>query len=231
MKLTDMKIGARLGAGFGVVLLLMAVLVGTGLFRLDKIGALSDSIIERDWAKADAIATIRSTTRSNAALVLELFIHEDPARASAIHGEIDANKATITDALAILDRLVVLPEGKELLATLKQQRKAYVVSFSHADKLLGAGQRAQAARHVRDDTLPALNQLQTTVNRLNELQRQVVVHGGQQIHENISTASVLMASLGTAALLLGVLFAWRVTRSITTPIAYALRVAQAVAGG
>ena len=231
MKLTDMKIGARLGAGFGVVLLLMAVLVGTGLFRLDKIGALSDAIIEHDWAKADAIATIRSTTRSNAALVLELFIHEDPARASAIHGEIDANKATITKALAILDRLIILPEGKELLATLKQQRKAYVVSFSQADKLLVAGQRAEAARHVRDDTLPALNQLQTTVNRLNELQRQVVVHGGQQIHENISTASVLMASLGTAALLLGILFAWRVTRSITTPVAYALGVAQAVAAG
>ena len=96
MKLTDMKIGVRLGAGFGVVLLLMAVLVLTGLLRLDKIGALSDAIIERDWAKADAIATVRSTTRSNAALVLELFIHEDPARANAIHGEIDANKATIS---------------------------------------------------------------------------------------------------------------------------------------
>ncbi|QKY08479.1 methyl-accepting chemotaxis protein [Janthinobacterium lividum] len=231
MKLTDMKIGVRLGAGFGVVLLLMAVLVGTGLFRLDKIGALSEAIIEKDWAKADAIATIRSTTRSNAALVLELFIHEDPARANAIHGEIDANKATITDALVVLDRLIVLPEGKELLATLKQQRKAYVVSFSQADKLLVAGQRAEAAVHVRDDTLPALNQLQKTVNRLNEIQRGVVVHGGQQIKQNISAANVLMASLGTAALLLGVLFAWRVTRSITTPIAYALRVAQAVAAG
>lgn len=225
MKLTDMKIGVRLGAGFGVVLLLMAVLVGTGLFRLDKIGALSEAIIEKDWAKADAIATIRSTTRSNAALVLELFIHEDPARANAIHGEIDANKATITDALVVLDRLIVLPEGKELLATLKQQRKAYVVSFSQADRLLVAGQRAEAAVHVRDDTLPALNQLQKTVNRLNEIQRGVVVHGGQQIKQNISAANVLMASLGTAALLLGVLFAWRVTRSITTPIAYALRVA------
>ena len=231
MKLTDMKIGVRLGAGFGVVLLLMAVLVGTGLLRLDKIGGLSESIIEKDWAKADAIATIRSTTRSNAALVLELFIHEDPARANAIHGEIDANKATISNALAILDRLIVLPEGKELLATLKQQRKAYVVSFSQADKLLMAGQRAEAAVHVRDDTLPALNRLQTTVNQLNELQRAVVVHGGQQIQQNISAANVLMASLGTAALLLGVLFAWRVTRSITTPIAYALRVAQAVAAG
>ena len=231
MKLTDMKIGVRLGAGFGVVLLLMAVLVGTGLLRLDKIGGLSESIIEQDWAKADAIATIRSTTRSNAALVLELFIHEDPARANAIHGEIDANKATISDALVVLDRLVVLPEGKELLATLKQQRKAYVVSFSQADKLLMAGQRAEAAVHVRDDTLPALNRLQKTVNQLNELQRAVVVHGGQQIQHNITAANMLMASLGTAALLLGVLFAWWVTRSITTPIAYALRVAQAVAAG
>ena len=231
MKLTDMKIGTRLGAGFGVVLLLMAVLVGTGLLRLDKIGALSDAIIERDWAKADAIATIRSTTRSNAALVLELFIHEDPARATAIHGEIDANKATITDALAILDRLIIMPEGKELLATLKQQRKAYVVSFSQADKLLGAGQRAEAAVHVRDDTLPALTRLQGTVNRLNDIQREVVLNGGRQIHENILAANVLMAGLGVAALLLGVVFAWRVTRSITTPVAYALRVAQAVAAG
>ncbi|MCL6484742.1 MAG: hypothetical protein I4O49_11325, partial [Janthinobacterium lividum] len=41
MKLTNMKIGARLGAGFGVVLLLMAVLVGTGMLRLEKIGGLS----------------------------------------------------------------------------------------------------------------------------------------------------------------------------------------------
>ncbi len=231
MKSTNMKIGARLGAGFGVVLLLMAVLVGTGMLRLEKIGGLSESIIENDWAKADAIATIRSATRSNAALVLELFIHADAARADAIHGEIDANKTIISDALAILDRLIVLPEGKELLATLKQQRKAYVASFSQTDKLLLAGQRAEAAVHVRDDTLPALNRLQKTVNQMNELQRAVVMHGGQQIEQNISAANVLMASLGTAALLLGVLFAWWVTRSITTPIAYALRVAQAVAAG
>ncbi|MGK5077031.1 methyl-accepting chemotaxis protein [Janthinobacterium sp. HLX7-2] len=231
MKLTDMKIGARLGAAFGVVLLLMAVLVGTGLLRLDKIGAISDSIIERDWPKADAVATIRSTTRSNAALVLELFIHEDPARASAIHTEIEANKVTITQALEVLDRLVILPEAKNLLATLKQQRKAYVVSFSQADKLLVAGQRAEAAVHVRDNTLPALSRLQQTVNRLNELQREVVVHGGVQIRDNIATANILMVSLSAAALLLGVLFAWRVTRSITTPVAYAVRVAQAVAAG
>ena len=129
MKLTDMKIGARLGAGFGMVLLLMVVLIATGLLRLDKIGALSESIIQSDWAKADAIATIRSTTRSNAALVLELFIHEDGAHSNAIHAEIDANKITITKSLEVLDQLVHTPKGLSLLATLKQQRKAYVASF------------------------------------------------------------------------------------------------------
>ena len=231
MKLTDMKIGVRLGAGFGVVLLLMVVLIATGLLRLDKIGGLSESIIQSDWAKADAIATIRSTTRSNAALVLELFIHDDAVRSSAIHNEIDANKATISKSLEVLDRLVVLPEGKELLATLKQQRKAFVASFSQADKLLAAGQREQAAEHVRQDTLPALARLQTTVNTLSDVQRGLVLKSGRSIHDNISTANVMMASLGTAALLLGIAFAWYVTRSITAPLAYALEVARAVAAG
>ncbi|WP_319636933.1 methyl-accepting chemotaxis protein [Janthinobacterium aquaticum] len=231
MKLTDMKIGTRLGAGFGVVLLLMVVLVLTGLLRLDKIGGLSESIIKSDWAKADAIATIRSTTRSNAALVLELFIHEEPARAATIHDEIDANKRTISEALVILDRLVTRPEGKQLLATLKEQRKAYVASFSQADKMLTEGQRAEAAVFVRDDTLPALNRLQVTVNQLNELQRQIVLQSGDLIQHHISLANVLMAGFGTAALLLGIAFAWQVTRSITTPLGDALRVAQAVASG
>ena len=231
MKLTDMKIGVRLGAGFGMVLLLMVVLIATGLLRLDKIGGLSESIIRSDWAKADAIATIRSTTRSNAALVLELFIHDDPARSNAIHGEIDANKITITKSLEVLDQLVHSTDGLSLLATLKQQRKAYVVSFSEADKLLMAGQREQAAEHVRKDTLPALASLQATVNTLNDLQRGMVLQGGQQIQHNISLASIMMSGLGAAAVLLGVVFAWYVTRSITAPLAYALNVARAVAAG
>ena len=231
MKLTDMKIGARLGAGFGMVLLLMVVLIATGLLRLDKIGALSESIIQSDWAKADAIATLRSTTRSNAALVLELFIHEDGAHSNAIHAEIDANKITITKSLEVLDQLVHTPKGLSLLATLKQQRKAYVASFSQADKLLMAGQREAAAEHVRKDTLPALASLQATVNTLNDLQRGMVLQGGEQIQQNISLANIMMSGLGAAAVLLGVLFAWYVTRSITAPLAYALTVARAVAAG
>lgn len=123
MKLTDMKIGARLGAGFGMVLLLMVVLIATGLLRLDKIGGLSESIIHSDWAKADAIATIRSTTRSNAALVLELFIHDDAAHSDAIHAEIDASKIPITKSLEVLDQLVHTPKGMSLLATLNSSAR------------------------------------------------------------------------------------------------------------
>ena len=40
MKLANLNIGSRLGLGFGVVLLLMAVLIGIGLQRLGKIGDL-----------------------------------------------------------------------------------------------------------------------------------------------------------------------------------------------
>ncbi|MGK5023701.1 methyl-accepting chemotaxis protein [Janthinobacterium sp. RB2R34] len=94
-----------------------------------------------------------------------------------------------------------------------------------------AGQRKAAAEHVRKDTLPALANLQATVNTLNDLQCSLVLQRGEQIQQNISLANIMMSCLGAAAVLLGVVFAWYVTRSITTPLAYALKVARAVAAG
>ena len=230
MKLTDMKIGTRLGAGFGVVLLLMTVLVGTGLLRLDKIGGLSEAIIKRRPRPTRSPPSAAPPARTRRWYWNCLSTKIRPVRPPST-ARSTPTRPPSPSALAILDRLVILPEGKELLATLKEQRKAYVVTFSQADKLLWQAGAREAAVHVRDDTLPALTRLQATVNRLNDSSATVVLKSGDQIHENISAANVLMAGLGVAALLLGVVFAWRVTRSITTPVAYALRVAQAVAAG
>ncbi|KQV84764.1 chemotaxis protein [Massilia sp. Root351] len=231
MKLANLKIGARLGLGFGVVLLLMAALIGVGLQRLWQIGDLSTTMVDQDWRKADAAATIAATTRANSALVLELFIASDATAQARIHAGIDANKKTISDALALLEQLVVLPEGKALLATIRAQRVQYVQSFSRVDKLIAAGQRDEAAQLMRSETLPVLAALQGSVKQLNDLQRGIVTEHGALVKANIGTAERMMAGLGVLALLLGVAFAWRVTHSITTPIGHALRVARAVAAG
>jgi methyl-accepting chemotaxis protein len=231
MTISNLKIGIRLALGFGAVLALMLVLIVVGLQRLSSIGERNDTIIDKDWVKADAAAVIASTTRANSALVLELFITTDPARVSAINSEVDANKKTISDALETLDKLIYIPKGKELLATLREQRKAYVASFSQAAKMVAAGQRDEAVELMHKETLPRLAALQATIKEIGDLQKGLVAANGVAIKRDISVAGQLMAGLGIAAMLLGAVFAWRVTRSITDPVGYALSVARAVAAG
>jgi len=231
MNISNLRIGARLGMAFGAVLILMAILIGIGLQRLSSISALNDTIIDNDWVKAEAAATVSSTTRANAALTLELFTTDDSNRLAAIRSEMDANKQTITRALETLGRLVTREDSKALLARIAGERKAYVASFTQVGKLLADGKRDDALALLRADMLPKLNTLQESVRQLNELQKSAVNDNGAAVKHDISMARQMMAWLGVVALALGLACAWRVTRSITDPISDALLLARAVAAG
>lgn len=106
MNLKNMKIGMRLGAGFGLLLLLMGILIVIAQIRLASVGDINDRIIGEEWVKADAAQTINLMTRANARRTLELFITGDKDKVTQIYQKIDANKKTIDGALAILDSLI-----------------------------------------------------------------------------------------------------------------------------
>jgi methyl-accepting chemotaxis protein len=178
MNFSNLKIGARLGLAFGAVLLLMAVLIATGLQRLGSISSLNRTIIDEDWIKAEAAATVSSTTRANSALTLELFVADTPERTQQIRAEMEVNKKTITTALETLDKLLVSDEGKALLARIRDERKAYVASFTQVGKLLADGQRDAALAQLRSDMLPKLSRLQDSVRELNEMQKAAVTQNG-----------------------------------------------------
>lgn len=69
-------------------------------------------------------------------MVLELLFTPDKSKIGKINSQIDANKKTITAALETLDQLLYLPEGKAMLAAIKEKRARYVASFSSVGKLL-----------------------------------------------------------------------------------------------
>jgi methyl-accepting chemotaxis protein len=231
MRIANLKIGTRLGLSFAIVFALMTMLIAIGSQRLSSIGELSSTIIDKDWVKADAAATIAATTRANAALVLQLLLVTDAAQAVELRKQVDVNKATISKALATLDKLVYRRAGRELLAQVASERAAYVQSFTGVLKLLADGQREQATQRAMAETMPRLARLQGTVEKLADLQDGIVAANGAEIKQHIGSALVQMVALGVAALVLGVACALWVTRSITRPINHALQVARAVAAG
>lgn len=116
MRCANLKIGTRLGLCFAIVFALMTMLIAVGSPRLSNIGELSSTIIDKDWVKADAAATVAATTRANAALVLQLLLVTDAAQAAQLRKQVETNKAIISDALSALDKPVYRRAGRELLA-------------------------------------------------------------------------------------------------------------------
>ena len=136
MKKVTMTVGTHLSVGFGLVLSILVISIAIALMRFSSIGEVNDKIIEKDWVKAEAANTINALTRDNARRTMELLITTDAAQLGKIRDRIDANKKTISDALGMLDKLVYLPEGKELLTKIKEARAKYVASFSKVSKLV-----------------------------------------------------------------------------------------------
>ena len=227
----NVKIGMRLGASFGLVLMFTAMLIVVGLNRMASIGEINDNIIHKRWVKSEAAQTVNLMMSANARRTMELFITSDRDKTVLIYQQIEANRKSIDEALETLDQLVASPEGRAMLAQIKQSRAAYVASFSKVAKLLADDRRDEAASAMSSETLPLLDVLQEHVSVLVDYQKARVEEGGAQGAQEITVARNLMVGLGVAALVIGIGLAYAVTRSITGPLRDALRVAQAVASG
>ncbi len=227
----NLNIGARLGLGFSLVLLLMGAMVILALTRFSALGSETGKILDQDWAKASAAASLHTATTANAQRTMELFFTTDAEKLASIRERINANKQTVNESLAMLERLIATDEGRELLGKIKPARVAYVESFSQVDKLLQEGQREAATALATTQTLALIEDLRVHVKALAAYQDKLVAQSGDAIRHDIASARELLLSVAIAVTLLAAGVAWWLTRSITVPIDEAVKIAETVAAG
>ncbi|WP_114970756.1 methyl-accepting chemotaxis protein [Rhodoferax ferrireducens] len=231
MNIGNLRIGTRLGLAFAMLIQMMLGMVLIGVLGFNEVGDINSRIIEKDWVKAEAANVINATTRANARSTMELLIATDQTQTAKLKAQIEANKKAISEALATLDKLIYLPEGRALLAQLKDLRGKYVLSFSQVAKLLDEGKKDEAITTMNTETLPALDALQAPITALTELQKKIVVASSDDIRENIHMGRNLMLMLGVLGVLVGASLAYWITRSITGPMKEAVHLARTVASG
>ena len=229
--IANLSIARRLSLGFGLLLVLVLALTVLGVQRLGHLGQDADRLVHEDWVKAEATAAINATTRANARRTMELFFVADAAQRATVLQHIERNKQRINEALATLERLVHRPDARALLDELKTARARYVESFGRVQQLIDAGDREAATRQLLDDTLPAIDRLQGHVEALAALQTRVAETGGTQMADAVSSGRLILLVTGAAALLLGMLAAVLLARSITRPLQQAMGVAERIAAG
>ncbi|MDH4216403.1 MAG: methyl-accepting chemotaxis protein [Gallionella sp.] len=236
MSFANLKVGERLGLGFGMVLVMMSLIAMVGISKLSGVNDITNRIVAKDWNKAVIANEVGDMANDNARASYELFLLADKAAIDRTLERIDRNKKNITGKLEQLEGLLYLPEGKAKLAAIKEARKPYVASFTEAARLLlEEGKREEAARVMTDETMPALGTFMNAINELIALQGRILEKSGEEAEASYESGRDLMIVIGALAVLLGLGVAWSITRSLLKQLGgepdYAAAVVKQIADG
>lgn len=227
----NLRIGVRLGLSFAVVLLLMCLIIATGVRGLMSLSETTHRIVTADWQKSVLANEVSDLANDNARASFELFLLQDSNQIEITKERLNHNVIAINEKVAQLDELIYMPDGKTKLRHMIDVRRPYVASFRKVGTLLDEGRHAEASTLMMNETLPALNLFVEAIADLASYQGQIMMASGEQAAREYREDRNLMLGIGAIALVLGILAALWVTRSVTVPVNVAVSVANQLANG
>jgi methyl-accepting chemotaxis protein len=116
--ITDMKIGTRLGFGFGLILLLLTVLGIMGLNGMGKINQDFEHILSVTYTKIKLANDVDEKVGSLIEAIELMQLKDQAGRVAAKH-EIEELRAEYKELVGKLEKLEINDQGKELIAAAK----------------------------------------------------------------------------------------------------------------
>jgi methyl-accepting chemotaxis protein len=227
----NLNIGARLGIGFGIVLLLLAAMTAIAVIRMQSANEITDRLINTsyknqrlvsEWAKIIEINAVRTTAAWQTAVPAEQKAYEaDIAAASGRSGEVQDT----------IDKSIRNPGVRTQYDQVLVARGAYVEVRKELFQLKTAGNLEQGQKVFETGLVPKAANYLAEVNKLQTMQMAAADGIAADVLASYSSTRTIIIALGLVALALGVGFALWITRSITGPINRALEVAETVSAG
>ncbi|MEN3274847.1 MAG: hypothetical protein V7631_637 [Massilia sp.] len=227
----NMKIGRRLGLGFGAVVVLMVALVVVGLGALSNMNRSIEEIVGDNNVKIDASSALRDAQRQMAIAVRDLALLTDEASMAAADAGIAKAAASYTAAETVLAEIVDLEEGKQRLRAIAEAKAKAMPALEQVRAHGRANETDQAAQHLIGTVVPASAAWQAAIQDFLDFQVARNQEEKQAAEAGFVTAYWLSLGLGIASVLVAAVIAWLVSRSITRPLNEAVAIAKTVASG
>jgi methyl-accepting chemotaxis protein len=233
MNLNNLRVGTRLGAGFAVILLLLAVMLAGAIWRLHSTSEAMRTMMQtpltkermtEEWYRSVAAGLVRAkaVAKSSDASLEAMFANE---------GKESNPRGGNANIAKDIQKLGLAPEEQKLFEAVSKNRDAYT---SARDKLMAAkrgGNPDEATRIFDTDFAQIAPRYNASLQAFLDYQRKQIDKTAQAIEESSNKSTTLLLWLGGVTLLLGALFARMLTRSITLPLSQAVEMAESVASG
>jgi methyl-accepting chemotaxis protein len=231
MKMTNLKIGVRLGLGFGLVLILMIAMALLGVARMANIERSLDGIVNNNNVMIKAVFEMRQSVLSIGMATRNMALLTDADQIQNEADRIADDRDEYSAYVENLDRLVTSDKGKTVLAKIAAARAATDPLTDKVVSLLNESKQAEAIPVLVSEVLPNQRKWIAALDEMVRIQEKQADLAVEDAHASYKSAFILTLVIAGAALLVGVGAAWLVTRSITAPLREAVAVASRVAQG
>ncbi len=227
----NLKIGVRLGLGFGLVTLLLIAISILGLTRIGALKFEIDDMVKDKFPKTIQANDIIDQVNVAARATRNALLTNKPEVAKAELDRISGVSKTISDRIEQLEKTVTSPEGRTILEAIQDTRKAYVSELGKFIEFINTGKREEAVATMFGDLRKTQNAYMASVVKLIDFQTELMQQSGKHAEEVAVAARNLILGIAITSILIALIFAWWVTRSITRPINAAVGAAERLAEG
>jgi methyl-accepting chemotaxis protein len=231
MNLHRLNIGARLGAAFAFLLLLLAGVAGLGINGMSHANDALEEIVEVNVYKMDLIQDMSRAVYIVAGAVPTAVLLTDPALVERELKMVSDARERYNADFAALEKTHAAPAGMAIRAKIRAAQAAARPLNNEVIALAQAGKAAEATRLLLNQAGPANAAWQAALRENIDLQRETSTQSEHAAAAEYHSKRNLMLLLTGLAIVLGAAAAWLVTRSIATPIKAAVQIARTVAAG
>ena len=235
MKLTNIKIGPRLIIAFSFVLTMLLAVAVLSVTRMSAIQQAMVEITKGNNMEASMASAMRLAVDDRMIALRNIVLLQDAADMQAQIERIRHQAADYASAEQKLRQTFqvygILPEETALLEDIKTHAAAALPLMEKIQALGLSNNNAEATRVLMHELRTAQKKWQDSLAALVASENRQNEEATAQADATYELARNLTIGISTLAIVAGLITAWLITRSITTPINRAVEIAQTVAAG
>jgi methyl-accepting chemotaxis protein len=231
MRLKTLQTGTKILGAFGIVSFLILVISAVALWRMQASDALTADLVDDKLAKQQLASELLATVQLNGLRALSIARSDSLELADLYKDQLARGEKSAADFAARFATLPLSSREKALWQEVVARKTAADAIQAEIFRAKDMGRTQEVDELVGVKMDPAFKRYTGSLDTL-------LGHEASQARElaaqsaRASTLSrTLLLALGAAALLVGAVLGWRLTRSIVVPLQEAVTLAERVAAG
>jgi methyl-accepting chemotaxis protein len=227
---TNMKIGKRLGLGYGVIIVLIALIIFVGFMSLKDINASLDEIVNVNNKKINFASEMIGALDNLYLGLANLAAVDEQTLKEQEKGRVQKMRERYRRALGELEKMETSEEGKKLIT---QTKDAIAANADLNNKFMAAamsGNTAEANALYKQVTATSGN-IQEKLTELVAYEESQSRKSYEEAQKNASVARNTFLVVGAVLIFITIILSYFITRSITSPVGLGVNFAGKMADG